>query len=66
MGFVSRNRVQVTVALYFPFSGNTEGWLRYLCSLSPTDWTWGVKWGITRWQGQTHCVSLLGIPLVGI
>ena len=44
---------------------DTESWLRYLCSLTPIDWTWKVKWGITRWQGQTHCVDLLGIPLVG-
>ena len=55
MGFMSRNRVQAT-----------KGWLRYLCSLSPTDWTWRVKWGIIRWQGRTHCVGLLGIPLVGM
>ena len=39
MGFVSRNRVRETVVLDFPFFEDTEGWLRYLCSLSPTDWT---------------------------
>ena len=66
MGFVSRNRVRATVSLNLPFSRDTDGWLRYLCSLSPTDQAWRVKWGITRWQGQTHCVGLLGIPLVGI
>ena len=66
VGFVSRNRVQATVALDLPFSSDTEGWLRYLCNLSPIDWTWKVKWGITRWQGRTHCVGSLGIPLVGI
>ena len=37
MGFVDRNRVWATVALDFPFSGDTDGWLRYICSLSPTD-----------------------------
>ena len=37
MGFLSRNRVWATVALDFPFSRDTKGWLRYLCSLSPTD-----------------------------
>ena len=66
MGFVSRNRVRATVALDLPFYRDTNGWLRYLCSLSPNDWTCRVKWGITRGQGQTHCVGLLGIPLVGI
>ena len=39
MGFVNRNRVWATVALDLPFSRDTEGWLRYLCSLSPSDWT---------------------------
>ena len=27
VGFVSRNRVQATVVLYLPFSGDVEGWL---------------------------------------
>ena len=43
VGFVSRNRVQATVALDLPFSSDTKGWLRYLCSLSPDDWIWSVK-----------------------
>ena len=66
MGFVSRNRVRATIVLDLPFSGDTEGWLRYLCSLSLVDWTLRVKWGITRWRGRTHCIGLLGIPLMGI
>ena len=37
MGFVSRNKVWATVSLDLPFSEDTDGWLRYLCSLSPTD-----------------------------
>ena len=37
MGFVERNRIRATVALDLPFSGDTDGWLRYLCSLSLTD-----------------------------
>ena len=37
MGFVSRNRVQATLVLDLPFSGDAEGWLRYLCSLSRAD-----------------------------
>ena len=49
MGFVSRNRVQTTISLNLPFSRDTDGWLRYLYSVSPTDWTWRVKWGIIRW-----------------
>nr|POE95299.1 hypothetical protein CFP56_05659 [Quercus suber] len=59
IGFVDRNRIWATVSLDLPFSGDTDGWLRYLCSLIPIDWTWRVKWGITRWQGQTQCVGLL-------
>ena len=39
VGFMSRNRVWATVVLDLPFSGDTKGWLRYLCSLTPTDWT---------------------------
>ena len=39
MGFVSRNRVRATIVLDLPFSKDIEGWLRYLCSLSLTDWT---------------------------
>ena len=39
MGFVSRNGVWATVSLDLPFSEDTDGWLRYLCSLSLTDWT---------------------------
>ena len=66
MGFVRRNKFQSTVFLNLPFSSDTDGWLRYLYSLSPTDYTWRIKWGITKWQGQTHCVGLLDIPLVGI
>ena len=66
MGFVDRNRIRATMSLDLPFSRDTDGWLRYLCSLSPIDWTRRVKWGVIRWQGQTHCVGLLGIPLVGI
>ena len=38
MGFVSRNRVRAIIVLDIPFSEDTEGWLRYLCSLSLTDW----------------------------
>ena len=49
MGFVSRNRVRAIVSLNLPFARDTDGWPRYLCSLSPNDWTWRVKWGITRW-----------------
>ena len=37
VGFVSRNRVQATLVLDLPFSGDAEGWLRYLCSLSRAD-----------------------------
>ena len=66
VGFVSRNRFRATIVLDLPFSGDNEDWLRYLCSLSPADWTTRVKWGITRWQRWTHCVSLLSTPLVGI
>ena len=66
IGFVCRNRVWSTIFLDLPFFGDTNGWLRYLYSLSPTNWTWRVKWDITEWQGQAHCVGLLGIPLVGI
>jgi len=66
MAFMDRNRIRANVFLDLSFSHDTDGWLRYLCSLSPTDCTWKVKWGITRRQGQTHCVALLGIPLVGI
>lgn len=66
MGFVGRNRIRATMALDIAFFGDIDGWLRYLCSLSPTNWTWRVKQGVTRWQGQTHRVNLLGIPLVGI
>ena len=65
-GFAIRSRFRATIVLDLPFSRDTVGCLRYLCSLSPTDWTSRVKWGITRWQGRTHCVSLLGIPLLGI
>ena len=54
------------MALDLPFTGNITGWLRYLYGLRPTDWTWRVKWGVTRWQGWTYYVALLGIPLVGI
>lgn len=36
-GFVIRSRVRATVVLDLPSSGDTEGWLRYLCSLSPTN-----------------------------
>ena len=43
VGFVSRNQVWDTIALNLPFSGDIEGWLRYLCSLSPADWTKRVK-----------------------
>ena len=39
IGFISRNRNLATVVLALPFSGDTECWLRYLCSLTPTDWT---------------------------
>ena len=49
VGFVSRNRVQATVVFYLPFSRDIKDWLRYFCSLSPADWTWRVKWGITYW-----------------
>ena len=49
MVFMSRNRFQATIALDLPFSGDTKGKLRYLHSLSPTDWSRRVKWGITRW-----------------
>ena len=66
MGFLDRNRIRATVSLDLPFSMGTDGQLRCLCSLSPTNQTWRVKWGMTRWQEQTHCVSLLGIPLIGI
>ena len=66
MGFMSRNKVWAIVVLDLPFSGDIKGWLKYLCSLSPINWTWRVKWGITRWMGHTYCVGLLGIPLVGI
>ena len=66
MGFLRRNKVKLTVALDLPFAGDTNGWLRYLFGLSPANWTWRVKQGVTRWQGWTHCVGLLGIPLVGI
>ena len=66
MGFLRKNRIMITVALNLPFTRDTTSWLRYLFGLGPTNWTWKVKWGITRWQGWTHCVSLLGIPLVGI
>ena len=66
MGFMCRNKFQSTVFLNLPFSSDTDGWLRYLYSLSPTDYTWRIKWGITKWQGQAHCVGLLDIPLVGI
>ena len=51
MGFMDRNRIQATVSLNLPFSRDTDSWLRYLCSLSPTYWTWRVKWGVTRWKG---------------
>lgn len=34
MRFVSRNRVWAIVSLGLPFFGDTNGWLRYLCSLS--------------------------------
>ena len=39
MGFVSKSRFQATIVLDLPLYGDTEGWLRYLCSLSPTNWT---------------------------
>ena len=39
MGFVDRNRIRATVSFDLPFSEDADGWLRYLCSLSPTDWT---------------------------
>ena len=45
-----------------PFIGDINGWLLYFFGLSLVDWTWRV----TRWQGWTHCVGLLGIPLVVI
>ena len=38
-GFAIRSRVQATIVLDLPFSGDIEGWLRYLCGLSPTDLT---------------------------
>ena len=38
MGFVDRNRIRATMSLDLPFSRDTDGWLRYLCSLSPIDW----------------------------
>ena len=66
MGFVDKNRIRAIVSLDLPFSRDTDGWLRYLCSLSPIGWTRRVKWSVIRWQGWTHCVGLLGIPLVGI
>ena len=65
-GFLRKNRVKITVAFDLPFTKNIAVWLRYSLGLSPTDWTWKVKWGVARWQGWTHCVSLLSIPLVGI
>ena len=49
MDFVRRNRIQAPVVLDFPSFRDIDGWLRYLCSLSPIDWTWRVKWGIIRW-----------------
>ena len=39
VGFVTRSRVRATVVLNLPFSEDTKGWLRYLCSLSPANWT---------------------------
>ena len=56
----------IIVALDLPFIGDTTNWLRYLFGLDPIDWTWRVKWRVTRWQGWTHYVGLLGIPLVRI
>ena len=43
MGFLRKNRVKITIALNLPFTGDTIAWLRYLFSLSPTDWVWRVK-----------------------
>ena len=43
MGFVGRNIIRATVSLDLPFFGDTDGWLRYLHGLSPTDWTQRVK-----------------------
>ena len=49
------------MAFDLPFTRDTAGWWRYLFGMSPTNWTWRVKQGVTRWQGQNHCVGLLGI-----
>ena len=48
-------RQDFMVAFNLPFAGDSAGQLRYR-----------FGWGLTRWQGLTHCVDLLGIPLVGI
>ena len=37
MGFVRRNRIRALVVLDLPFFGDTDGWLRYLCSLISTN-----------------------------
>ena len=39
MGFLRRNKVKLTVALDLPFTGDTNGWLRYLFGLSPANRT---------------------------
>ena len=62
MGFVRRNRIRAPIVLDFPFFGDIDGWLRYLCSLSPIDWTWRVKWGIIRWQGRPIVSVYLAFP----
>ena len=43
MGFLRKNRVKITLALNLPFTRDTIARLRYLFSLSPTDWVWKVK-----------------------
>jgi len=47
-GFLRKNGVKITVALDFPFAGDSASWLRYLFGLGLTNWTWRVKWGVTR------------------
>ena len=65
MGFLRKNRVKITVVLDLTFIGYTVAWLRHLFGLGPIGWVWRINWGITRWQGWTYYIGLLGVPLGG-
>lgn len=64
VGFLRKSRIKITVAI--DLTSNTISWLEYLFVLGSINWVWKVKQGVTRWQGWTHCIGLLGIPLMGI